>query len=506
MARAYGFFSSNLLAKGLSGTSWKTVALMIVALSTIGVWVNLVGHSPLFLESIIDTGYYAAGRKMYLLGRVLIAACIFFSYRFFEKRIARFCTSACVLLCVFTSLHGFNMYQTLLDPISVELTCQFFMGICYPFIVSIFYFTSAAKLRINGAIFVIAVSQVVEQISSNGLDALLNQGTVTILCIALPLVSCLAFLKAHSRSSDISHEKIVGPAIAYNVILVLSAFLALAMASAISTVGFWSNVRVDYYTEDRVWAFVQTLIASALVLVLSYFTIYRPARYPLSVRYQAPFLVVVAAFFCVSIQSLLNIELVVLDTAILSVEFFAHVFAWAAMAAAIQKLNIPPLKLIGSAQLFHAGIWFLWESLKGSSTLYSNIVLSVICYILIVITALAAPVINGFFLRRKTLSMENSNQLMISGEVPYANSVSSSDIANDLESRCNALGMYYGLTQREKDVLTLIAQGRSQIRIEEELMLSRSTVKTHTSNIFSKMRVHSRQEIIDLVLEKSEKG
>ena len=49
-----------------------------------------------------------------------------------------------------------------------------------------------------------------------------------------------------------------------------------------------------------------------------------------------------------------------------------------------------------------------------------------------------------------------------------------------------------GLSKRELDVLSLIAQGLSNQEIAEELFISISTVKTHTSNIYSKLGTKNR--------------
>ncbi len=57
----------------------------------------------------------------------------------------------------------------------------------------------------------------------------------------------------------------------------------------------------------------------------------------------------------------------------------------------------------------------------------------------------------------------------------------------------------FGLSARERDVLRLLAEGRSSARIQEELCIAAGTVNYHTRNIYSKMGVHSRQELIDLV-------
>lgn len=53
------------------------------------------------------------------------------------------------------------------------------------------------------------------------------------------------------------------------------------------------------------------------------------------------------------------------------------------------------------------------------------------------------------------------------------------------------------LTSREYEVLTLLAQGRSNAEIADRLFLSVSTIKTHVSNVFVKMDVKSRAQAIE---------
>ena len=51
-----------------------------------------------------------------------------------------------------------------------------------------------------------------------------------------------------------------------------------------------------------------------------------------------------------------------------------------------------------------------------------------------------------------------------------------------------------GLTQREREVLQLLADGRSNPQIAEALFISRKTASVHVSNILGKLGVASRGE------------
>jgi DNA-binding NarL/FixJ family response regulator len=53
-----------------------------------------------------------------------------------------------------------------------------------------------------------------------------------------------------------------------------------------------------------------------------------------------------------------------------------------------------------------------------------------------------------------------------------------------------------GLTQREAEVLTLIADGRSNAEIARELFISEATVKTHINNLFAKAGLRDRAQAV----------
>ncbi|MEU0878622.1 response regulator transcription factor [Lentzea sp. NPDC005914] len=57
------------------------------------------------------------------------------------------------------------------------------------------------------------------------------------------------------------------------------------------------------------------------------------------------------------------------------------------------------------------------------------------------------------------------------------------------------------LTPREREVLTLVGQGRSNAEIADDLTLSEATVKTHVARIFAKLELRDRAQAVVLAYE-----
>lgn len=70
----------------------------------------------------------------------------------------------------------------------------------------------------------------------------------------------------------------------------------------------------------------------------------------------------------------------------------------------------------------------------------------------------------------------------------------------DFANRIGRLADEHGLTEREKEVLSLLLTGRSRPRIAEILVLSENTVSSHIQHIYRKFNVHSNQELLDDIL------
>ncbi|WP_251230424.1 helix-turn-helix transcriptional regulator [Adlercreutzia aquisgranensis] len=71
--------------------------------------------------------------------------------------------------------------------------------------------------------------------------------------------------------------------------------------------------------------------------------------------------------------------------------------------------------------------------------------------------------------------------------------------ARNRERRCNELADAHGLTARERETLLLLAQGKRPKQISEIRTVSIATVRTHVQGVYSKLGVHSADELDHLV-------
>jgi DNA-binding CsgD family transcriptional regulator len=108
---------------------------------------------------------------------------------------------------------------------------------------------------------------------------------------------------------------------------------------------------------------------------------------------------------------------------------------------------------------------------------------------------------NGGFAFNIKLDAAHKERHLVAEEPPDPHDIEISKTVyyEALDQRCRALGKRYGLTIREVEVLTLIAQSYPTARIASQLNLAQSTVKVHTHNIFEKTDIHKRIDLLDII-------
>lgn len=87
-------------------------------------------------------------------------------------------------------------------------------------------------------------------------------------------------------------------------------------------------------------------------------------------------------------------------------------------------------------------------------------------------------------------------QAVASGEALFSPSIAARLVAFFAAGASAPAAPFPDLTEREREVLDLIAQGQSNATIAQRLGISAKTVRNHVSNVFSKLQVAGRAEAI----------
>jgi DNA-binding NarL/FixJ family response regulator len=103
----------------------------------------------------------------------------------------------------------------------------------------------------------------------------------------------------------------------------------------------------------------------------------------------------------------------------------------------------------------------------------------------------------GYLLKDATEDeMIRAIRAVAGGQAIFGPAVASRVLAYFASTRTDAPRIFPTLTEREREILVLLAQGQRNAAIAGALYLSPKTVANHLSNIFSKLQVASRAEAI----------
>lgn len=102
---------------------------------------------------------------------------------------------------------------------------------------------------------------------------------------------------------------------------------------------------------------------------------------------------------------------------------------------------------------------------------------------------------SGYILKgAETDELLHAVRVVSRGEV-YLHSIMARRLVQDYLGRLGETSTP-SLSPREKEILNLLAEGYSNKEIAEQLVISPSTVHTHTNNIMGKLELNSRHELI----------
>ena len=69
-------------------------------------------------------------------------------------------------------------------------------------------------------------------------------------------------------------------------------------------------------------------------------------------------------------------------------------------------------------------------------------------------------------------------------------------MAASYDGACRAIARRYLLSNRQAEVLGLLARGHNAAYVQEKLCITRSTAKSHMNKIYRKLDIHTQQELL----------
>lgn len=106
------------------------------------------------------------------------------------------------------------------------------------------------------------------------------------------------------------------------------------------------------------------------------------------------------------------------------------------------------------------------------------------------------------YLLKKHLSdhLPDAIRQVMQGEPPMSPGIARMIIQNMQDQGSKPAAQDYGLTAREKEILTELSKGKGLKMIAADLSISLDTVRTHIKKIYEKLQVHSQAEAVSKAL------
>lgn len=92
--------------------------------------------------------------------------------------------------------------------------------------------------------------------------------------------------------------------------------------------------------------------------------------------------------------------------------------------------------------------------------------------------------------------IERAIRAAAAGEAIFGPRIAQRVVAHFAEGSSSSAAAFPSLTDREREVLEMVAAGKGNATIAHDLMISLKTVRNHVSNIFTKLQVSERAQAI----------
>lgn len=500
------------------------------------VWCTLMGHTMGFMSSAVGIEAWVNPRIFFLAG-ILVISVLYVVVPRTLKRSDRVLRYVLPLLSAFgTACFGLSYHQTFFDPSALAVGGLFVAGIGYFWLVARYNLMLARTQGFSCAVWSVTGGLIVKLPILFALSMLMGPEWQVVVAISLPIISALVFEVACALArTDAEHdEHAAGSEEASKVrtvygvrakpktampasqtfrrntyIMMAVSAILLAVIRSVSYLGVWGNTNANISLSTP-W--LMGFIVPAIFLVaFAYFALIRMADFTLTMRFQPAMLLILVGLFVVALQATPDSESLPFLTDVIQIdELFAHLLFWTVVITALDALDTPSYRVIGISGTIYAAASIAWVLILGSSDIMNNIFVLLVTYVAVIV-AMYVTWLGG---KRRTGDSAGAFAFEAAGAVADAapgavggagfdaspaGASACPPLTKTVTDTCLAMASHYALSPRETEVFVLLAQGRTRAFIQDELVLSSSTVKTHVSHIYAKMEVHDRQEMMDLI-------
>jgi DNA-binding CsgD family transcriptional regulator len=468
-----------------------TLLWVVLGLALIGIWTDVVGYSVNLFPAEAAGEVEPTNRDAFQLGRLFMGTLFFI----FAARLPKIqSTLIGIVVVVMSTSTGFliiSYHQTLIDPQTLAFAGTFLSSAGYTMMTWIFYLFCARNIQTERVVWCIAISLILETTFSILFSLYLPVVLQMIIVVILPILTALCYFMATHSGYEKEHylareagslgEKTTTGFDKYALLAQVAVFtIALVFIRVLSNVGIWGETRGNFTGMTELSVSELTII-SFLVLLMTYLVFYLPRKkLSLSFRCIIGFAVILGGLQVLGLSDQFQFNSI-FDSLTTAMELFSHLVRWMIVIECVRSITTPDYRITGFSNIVSVMFSLLWAhvlSTLGFAT--STFVMLVVYGLLVVVLGLYAR----SFLRQDFL-------------VPQQK-------AETERAALAAFALERNLTQRESEIFALLMMGKRRHEIEEECELSEGTVKTHISNIYKKLDVHSKRDMVKLFESRDE--
>lgn len=464
------------------------ILLLIAAIGFNGIVINLVGYGSAFDSVAVPSGQPISERYVFFAGSIIASLLLIPrsdspSFPQLSLCVGAYATSICGLLAL-----SLVASVSAAPPPVLRIIGHVFMGFgCIGMQLCGFRLVASAQSSI--AVYVFAILKtLVSQIGLSFVQTYCPSESQFLVCFFLIAISFCSMLLAIRRcgkqhcqllhahpSSCFPNQALKSPT---SYMLIYGASLLCVATYGISDNGIWGGSRVGMLTDPLALQGVALSTALFLVVAISSAGLAGRSHGPGS---SSPFLIAITGFAAVLALDLLHAAdffQTVLKTAL---GLYCQVLSITIVLACFKQYPGFTCRMFGLYQTLTFSFALCWILLFEEIKAPISLAMLIVSYILMLVASCSDK-----------KQVEQRGSLRQNANETNENAVEASEKASLILTRT------YRLTPREQDVLLLLLQGRSLPYIEKKLVISNGTVRTHSRNIYRKLDVHSRQELLDL--------